>query len=572
MQPSSQPSSNPTVGAVGGVWALTISSEVDAPMDEASARAACAPSQWGYASSVSCNFRAALIYCLALVPWDTPGVTGCDVNMKENANISLSAGPLVISSSSTNPVKVNINGNGGNIHASVFGGRFMMMSTESSSNSSNSSTSHHQSRRRLASTSHLVVVLSNLTISGFGSNSTDGGAVEFRDLYSVSISDVSFVSNRGSSGGAVFVKNASFVSLKNVIFSRNEATNGGALFLQNIQRVSMSNTQFTNNRASNIAGAVVLHSASSASIENSVFKGNSAVRFGGSLSLYDVKGLQVTNNAFVGNNAQYGSAIAFRSSSNATYERNKFTANEAYLGGGTVYWIQGTASTSGGLSAAAGAWPLFSENVFSGNRVASVLNKLDIASDATRLVSSPSSLVLQDYTSIGALKNVISVMDNYNQVLFAERNATVTNAIASLGDDTSCSYNTQSVKLAGQLTTAVVSGKASFSSSGGWSGTCIPGGHVNVTMSTQLLSSPVIFPDYMYDASVVERQGGKYTRLVTGRVLVAFRKCDVGEFYDFFATKSLCIKCSNSYSFVPNNDNRCVGSFIFFLCLPFSSS
>ena len=524
------------MGAIGGTWELATTSQIDSAMDAATALAACTPSHWGASTSDLCNFRAALVYCLHLLPG---GVDGCNVEIKTNANISLTAGPLVLVFSSATPVKVTINGNGASIYSSSVGGQFLTTSLNVNSTSSSR-------RRRLvsSSSSHSFVVLRNLTLVGFGSNATNGGAIFLHDVNTVSLTDILFESNQGANGGALYIKNASEVALNRVSFSKNVAHNGGAVFLQNIGRVAVSRVAFVSNQASNVGGAMVIHLSSSLSIENNLFDTNSAANFAGAVAMYDLRYLaSVYNNTFNKNSAIYGSSIVMKSCSNSSFNLNKFSENNALVGGGTLYWIKGTSITS--------QTPLFINNKFHNNIVGAQLNMLDIATDAIMFVSNPHSLLFLDYGSLTPLSNKMTTVDAFGQLLFFENNETMTNSLAP--SQTSCGYNAGSVSLNGKLSSTILNGESTFT---GWGGVCNPGGAINVTFTTLFSSIPVDFPQY--SSKLMVPYSETLIRKVQGSVHVQFRKCRVGEYYDFFNTKSICVLCVNSYSFLPNLDNNII--------------
>ena len=560
MQPSTQPSSSPTKTApkaADGIatWTLVATSGTpDAPIN-GSVLDLCAPSHWAstFQRPGSCSVRAAVSYCFAGLPSDT----ACSIDMDHRTNVTLTAGAFVFNpapASLTNVVKVLVNGNGATFSAAPGhqGSSFFV-----TNNTAMQQYSSFLGHRRLFSASSSVLILQNVTLKGFGSSGVNGGALNLFGLTLLSLTDVTFVDNEGANGGAIYVCNTTEVVLKNVVFRNNRASsNGGAIFLSNVDIVTINGAKFYLNTASNIGGAAVIDSSMQLVLKGSTFSGNSASQFGGALAVNGVRmSTHLVNSRWIGNTAHRGSAFVLRGVHNDQQKGQNFSivdneaSNNVASLAGTFYWIQQQGGSSGSISTK----PIMSGNTYENNAVGGRVGYLDFATEAVAIVPNPALLVFEDYRpGVFPLSLKASIVDAYEQVIISENNSLVVLSMLTSPGSASCGYNT-AYKMSGALMSTSLVGVATFD---GFSAHCTPGGKMNATLVATIGPSSIAFPDY--SSSYVSASTQEFLpREVynTAPLHIEFRRCIQGEYFDILDTRSNCIECTDSYSFLDNSDN-----------------
>ena len=124
--------------------------------------------------------------------------------------------------------------------------------------------------------------MSNITISSFGSDTIEGGAVRLVDLAAGSMSNVVFRNNSGSSGGAVFMDDSPGFRFVDCVFDSNSALNdgGGLLISTASSGVQVEACVFTGNRVRDGMGGgiYILNNNNDIFIDRCNFTQNFAVR------------------------------------------------------------------------------------------------------------------------------------------------------------------------------------------------------------------------------------------------------------------------------------------------------
>ena len=172
---------------------------------------------------------------------------------------------------------------------------------------------------------YLTSNANNTVITGSRFINATGSAIVIDNVTDVSITDSSFVENKGVSGAGIYLINGT-LSINGVKFTKNTAQQyGGGLYLSNGTVYSMESNEFLENTA-NYGGAV--YSNIALNIKDSIFNGNIAVYDGGALYL-NCSDNVVDNVSFTSNKAKRGAGI-FTNADKLTFEDPiTFTRNEA---------------------------------------------------------------------------------------------------------------------------------------------------------------------------------------------------------------------------------------------------
>ena len=124
--------------------------------------------------------------------------------------------------------------------------------------------------------------MSNITISSFGSDTIEGGAVRLVDLAAGSMSNVVLRNNSGSSGGAVFMDDSPGFRFVDCLFDSNSAlSDGGGLLISTASSgVQVETCVFTGNRVRDGMGGgiYILNNNNDIFIDRCNFTQNFAVR------------------------------------------------------------------------------------------------------------------------------------------------------------------------------------------------------------------------------------------------------------------------------------------------------
>mmetsp|Transcript_15180 Transcript_15180/g.30724 ORF Transcript_15180/g.30724 Transcript_15180/m.30724 type:complete len:3257 (+) Transcript_15180:52-9822(+) len=171
----------------------------------------------------------------------------------------------------------------------------------------------------------------------------EGAVITVDDIATASLSDCSFIGNKGKEGASVVGRAFSFVAIKNGIYKDNTATDIGPAVLSSSRRgISITGSTFLRNEAGfgrqGQGGAIF--TLSPMNISSSTFIQNKASQ-GGAIGT-ETSMLEVENCTFTRNRANNdGGAIAATASS-LFIRGSRFDTNNAGLLGGAIYIVNTT--------------------------------------------------------------------------------------------------------------------------------------------------------------------------------------------------------------------------------------
>lgn len=394
-------------------------------------------------------------------------------------------------------------------------------------------------------------------------NQFNGAVAYVSNIGSVTFAAVSFDTNLGIKGGALYVNRTSVLTIANCSFSDNSAFAAGAIYGANIGTVVVTGTDFSHNRASKFqGGAAYLRFVDTVSVQYTSFLGNLASAygidaggrsyrfggFGGGAAFVDIFSLLFVNCSFSNNTANNGggltlgatvpTALAAKMQTNLVW--CTFLGNAAAIAGGGLYWL-----ASSGMPAPRRVQTC----VFLGN---TALYGQRFGTEAYRLQPTPEVFYINDYQNRDVLAGDVAVYDYYNQIVLS-----VTGDLASIikvpgKSQAACMYNENIVQVTGSTQSATKDGRARFA---GWgAGGCIPSKFINATYAIDAQLSQLAFPQ-----EIEVTQFSKKTYQLQADVIVRFRPCGVGEFYDYSeGLRDQCAVCQGGYSFVENKDNTII--------------
>jgi len=151
--------------------------------------------------------------------------------------------------------------------------------------------------------------LSDQTISNFGSQDLDGGAIHGAGSNTVNLVNIEFGANVGNYGGCIWLKAATKVTISGCNFHGNAAAvDGGAMRLQdNCPDVTITDTKFDGNTAAVGGGLSAWDSV--VKIESSSFHNNIA-QYAGGIDAYGAGSVSLSSQcSFDGNVAGVGKAL-----------------------------------------------------------------------------------------------------------------------------------------------------------------------------------------------------------------------------------------------------------------------
>ena len=541
-QPSGQPSSAPTINAPDDIWFMdSVPLNNDVPLNKSAPnwQSPCNPSHWTFIPSL-CNFRASVDFCTNEVPWEA--AKDCQITLSSTSNVTLTSGPISIPQSTPakysdailTETKIVVKGNGAIFNAGNTGNRYMMtydstpsssrrLHTEKDSNIRNvlfhrdvrfateedslmrrmklsqkwnqelALTGYSRDSRLLAAQNNNELKLQNITLSGFGSTTSDGGALYINGFSSIEMSYVSFLGNKGLTGGAIYIINATYVTITGCTFKNNIAINGGgAVFLKNVKEVIVEDSTFESNIVSTVGGAIATENCKSIKFRRNIFTNNTAAYHGGAISINKaLTDVLLKESKFIGNIAEYGSSICLRQAKNISGIDNIFTSN-SNLYGATVFWI--AYSASGLLSMIKPI--IWSNNIFTNNLENGFIDSKGISSEIIGTKTSPSYLRLIDYTYGGTPFDLrIDLVDSYNSIITREPQSTIELFVDQL--DANCMYNTNNALVYGTLSGVTSQAVVNISSFGAL---CTPG--VSLSYSI-LIVSYLMWSGALYSSDVL---------------------------------------------------------------------
>jgi hypothetical protein len=404
--------------------------------------------------------------------------------------------------------------------------------------------------RRLASDSSNVLTLSDMTLTGFGTKSEDGGALFLENYGTINILDVIFTGNKGNRGGAVYISNATVVYVSGSTFRSNKGVSGAALFLKNVDYVYIEDSAFEYNVADATGGAVVTEDCLRVVITGSTFEHNIAGYHGGALAINKARDeISLETSTYTNNTATYGSAVMLARSSNVSIADNSFRYNE-HVEGASIFWLYLDSEDTSIV--AMNAPVAFTGNDFYQNREGGVVEYKNITTEVIGTLSEPASLLISNYAS-----NVRDLILNVSLIDYYQRTVKASSTLVTLSaadEDGSCSFNQDSYGIYGSLSAYTSLGSAAFSNFGA---RCTPGGNLILGITTTVEQRPVEFPLYAVLSSAAFLALAAEERDVTTKMNAFFRLCTVGEYFDYSgANKSACHICPRgSYSLVNNTDH-----------------
>lgn len=511
-------------------------------------------------SSGFCNIRAALDFCRHRVPWLGGRVKICHIILPESTTMSseelfyyIPAGNITIS------MDIIIDGAGSKIFG-LKSSRFLSTKNVFVSEDditgeiwSNFSISEFESNITLTSESKLTV--KNLTFIDFGFEYDDiiefnfnGGTMNLQNLQYISFQNVVIRNSNGYFGGGLFIADVTLFSMEFSKFDGNIARNGGGISMFRIEVVNIIHCEFENNEAYNIGGAFQSEGITSILVLQSNITSNKAKTFGGGISLSNVHEsatLRLLN--ISQNEAIYGSAAVLSKCKRSSLIENTVSANIA-TGGGTIYWIAMSSMAS----------PRNIEtNTFINNSFG--FYGPTIATEITKIIPDTNQLEVNTYEpDVYPLNPHVRLVDFYEQTVTSESDILVSADL--LKGNAYCSYNSDIADVSGGTIATVQEGTAKFKF---LRASCIPGGHINITFSTQIKSFPTEFPIYSWVCKSkfisVCSTTSKSTKVLSTNIPVTFRNCHRGEIFDFNTLpRSTCSLCTPGYSLEPNEDNTVI--------------
>ena len=388
----------------------------------------------------------------------------------------------------------------------------------------------------------------------------NGGVAHVSDIGHVTFASVTFDTNLGIKGGALYINRTSVLSVVNCSFSDNTAFSAGAIYGANIGSVAVTGTEFLRNRATKYqGGGTYLRFVDSISMQFTSFSLNVAAAygietgsrsykfggFGGGAAFADAFSLLLLNCSFSNNTANHGGGVTLGATlptvTAAVMQTNfvlcTFFGNAAAVAGGAIYWV-----ASSGMPAPRRVQTC----TFLGN---TAIYGPRFATEAFKLSPTPNVFYIQDYQNREVLTGEVAIYDYYNQLVLTDSGDLV-NIIKVPGkSQAACQYNEQIVQVTGSTQSATKGGRAYFA---GWgAGGCIPSKFINATYSVEAQLSQLAFPQ---ETDVT--QYSKKTYQIQTDVIVWFRPCGVGEYYDYSqGLRDQCTVCQGGYSFIDNKDN-----------------
>ena len=186
--------------------------------------------------------------------------------------------------------------------------------------------------------------LNNLTIAdgyanGDGINRHGGGLLNYNQVSSIQLDNVTLRDNYAINGGAIYHFYFGFISIKDSSFINNSADFGGAFYANVAVNGLLENLVFEGNKAAYRGGAVVIDYGSANTFNKVIFKNNSTPGKGGAVwtntraSQTDFSQPTFKNSQFINNQAGLmGGAIHNYNQSITTISNTRFSDNKAPKG------------------------------------------------------------------------------------------------------------------------------------------------------------------------------------------------------------------------------------------------
>lgn len=509
-----------------------------------------------------CSFYAAVLFCLYRVPWCSPRITACRIDLPESSmyKVEIPINLELNSRFTTCPPTIIIDGHNATIH--TLNNQFLIVKGSSKDLTSN---------RRLVAPSNKtdwsllpsfsIANLSFISSSAVSSVTSEfnGGCLLVSSIHRFQLQDVYFSGyTSGGAGGAVAGTDIGFINIRRSSLISNSATGGGAVALWKVGQVEIIQSLFIDNAAINAGGALMIDAVNVINIDQTQFIQNTGGQFGGSISVNVASQVSITSSMITQSIAHFGSAMALSSCTDSWISRNEVIGNNA-LQAGTIYWIASSMASEPRISV---------DNIFADN-----INPNAIAGGGGDTITTEPYRFITGFTGgtnaieitsyipdQNQLTNLrLSLVDYYGRVLASQSNMTVTAAIAS-GEDLNCGINSPFAKLTGGTVAQAMAGVVTFSNLGLQ---CIPGGSMNITFTTPVSGYGANLAIYSVGSissgasnalSVVFSKPN--VKILSTALFVTFRRCIIGEIFDFSpGLASACLVCEGGYSVADSADN-----------------
>lgn len=563
MQPTMQPSSAPSAGSATGIWTVQVTQAVDdATFDPTTDENPCCASHWAFTSS-TCTLRAAFAFCFTEVPWDTGpdtllNVTACNIEFPtSDQTISLSSSPISLPSIFTERknVSVHVVGDSTSITQTTNGQKvFSIIDSLYSTYPSSMDDRNYGVHVRFSDVTFRDVGDATSTSTAVSNTGIDGAAIYAVHLKSLYFDSCVFYRNRGRLGSGLYAENVTSVTLSSTDFVQNHAVSGGGSFLRNVAYVEVLDCNLTDNTASNIGGGMAFEACNNTRVSDSLFKSNTAGTHGGALSVHkSLESTETTGNTFNLNTASYGSAMFLRRANTWTFSGNAFTSNACLRLGGTVRWVRGSIANQDIMQEP----QVDSGNTYSGNSYGTGSSEsTGISTELLNVTVSPAYFSVNDYVDDAPLVANTLITDYYGSLIPDEDAAMSLTVRSELGHADGCSYNSERVETGFVGSTSGVSSGGSYTYDG-FGALCIPGGYLTAAATASFSISDTNFPLYYEVGGADQAVYDATYRVVYGSMGISFRRCRMGEYFDFqdSSSRKKCLSCQNSYTVKNSSTN-----------------
>lgn len=185
------------------------------------------------------------------------------------------------------------------------------------------------------------LLITNVSINGFGSEDVNGGAISLSGKCNINISFVDFNNNIGLSGGSIYVTNNNCsVIFDECFFSNSISENGGGAICidENVLSANINNSIFLDCYAYNVGGGAILINKynNQYQVLNSIFT-NCYGYYGGGIMIDSFNGGGVVDNCkFFSNIVEYSGGGIYINDYNHGFSlsNNAFNNSESYSGAG----------------------------------------------------------------------------------------------------------------------------------------------------------------------------------------------------------------------------------------------
>ena len=213
-----------------------------------------------------------------------------------------------------------------------------------------------------------VTMTGNATFEGNEATTQEGGAVFLWKTKDIKVENAVFRNNKApqSNGGAIRLQDQCNLTISNsAVFDGNYAGNGGAMYVYH-STATIGKASFTNNYSAESGGALYSHLSNTTIKDKAIFEGNhadgttaSSTSGGGAIYTQDHNVLNITNATFRNNYTLPNDANSGRGGAIMVYEGGNraggncleingatFEGNKSKVGGGAIFFMNNSASSS----------------------------------------------------------------------------------------------------------------------------------------------------------------------------------------------------------------------------------